>query len=386
MKVLFLTTATGQGHNTAAGAVSETLRERGCETVIGDVLKSGEKDVSGRVSVLYDRMVLHAPHFFGMLYGLGGLVSSSRVHSPIYYLNTLYSASFQKKLAEIAPDVIVCTHIFSAQALTYLREKGRSRVPALAIMTDYTCSPFWEETRLDRYIIPSPLLTDEFVRKGIPAEKIVPAGIPVESRFARKTDRARARRQLGLPPDRTIFLLMGGSMGYGGLQRICGDLLRQMPDALVAAVCGRNKKLYDRLRGVQNVRAYTYIDSGDLLMDAADVMLTKPGGLSSTEAAVKGVPTVFICPIPGGETCNAEFFSSLGMADFSRKPSEAARAACALAGDPDQRDAMRRAQETYIPTGAAARIADEILALGRPDMGKSKKAGSAGGMAGCGSA
>ena len=242
MKVLFLTTATGQGHNTAAGAVSESLRARGCETIVGDVLKSGEKDVSGRVSGLYDRIVLHAPHFFGMLYGLGGLVSSSRVHSPIYYLNTLYSASFQRKLAEIAPDVIVCTHIFSAQALTYLREKGRSRVPALAIMTDYTCSPFWEETRLDRYVIPSPLLTDEFVRKGVPAAKILPAGIPVDSRFARKTDRVQARRQFGLPPDRTVFLLMGGSMGYGGMQRICGDLLARMPDALVAVVCGRNKK------------------------------------------------------------------------------------------------------------------------------------------------
>ena len=386
MKVLFLTTATGQGHNTAAGAVSESLRARGCETIIGDVLKSGEKDVSGRVSGLYDRMVLHAPHFFGMLYGLGGLVSSSRVHSPIYYLNTLYSASFQRKLAEIAPDVIVCTHIFSAQALTYLREKGRGRVPALAIMTDYTCSPFWEETRLDRYIVPSPLLTDEFVRKGVPAEKIVPDGIPVAARFARKTDRMQARRQLGLPPDRTVFLLMGGSMGYGGMQRICGDLLRQMPEALVAAVCGRNKKLYARLHGVQNVRAYTYIDSVDLLMDAADVLLTKPGGLSSTEAAVKRMPTVFTSPIPGGETCTAEFFSSLGLADFARKPSEAARAACVLASDPGRRDAMRRAQETYIPVDAAVRIADEIFALGYSDRGKKEKGCSAGGMAGCGSA
>ena len=176
MKVVILTTATGQGHNAASQAVAHYLETRGCETVVDDVLRTGKKDASAPVSALYSGIVTHAPWFFGALYHAGELVSSSRRHSPIYYLNTLYADDFAKKLNALGADVIVCPHIFGAQALTCLKLKGRIRAPAVGIMTDYTCSPFWEETRLEKYVIPSPLLAEEFAGKGIPREKLVRPG------------------------------------------------------------------------------------------------------------------------------------------------------------------------------------------------------------------
>lgn len=365
MKVLFLTTATGQGHNAAAQAISRRLRARGCETVIGDILKSGRRDVSAHVSGTYNTLVTHARGFFGFLYRLGTLVSSSRVHSPIYWLNSLYADSFQRRLEQIAPDAVVCTHIFSAQALTYLREHGRSRLPAMAVITDYDWSPFWEETRLDRYILPAPELTGDFVRRGVPAEKLEPLGIPVSVSPEEREEPAAARAALGLPEKGTVFLCMGGSMGSGDLARVCAVLRGLRPDAQVLAVCGVNRKLFEKVSCLPGVKAYPYTREAGRMMDAADVLITKPGGLTITEAAVRGVPMVLTCPLPSGELDNAAFFSRLGMALYCPKPAEAARAACRLAADPERQAGMRRAQRRHVPPHAAERIADELVALVR---------------------
>lgn len=365
MKVLLLTTATGQGHNSAASALSGRLRERGCEPVTKDILKSGRRNVSARVSGTYTAMVRHVPWFFGGLYHLGERVSSSRMHSPIYYLNSLYSDSFRRRLGEIAPDLIVCPHIFSAQALTFLREKGLSRTPAVAVMTDYTWSPFWEETRLDRYYIPSPLLREEFISHGIPAEKIVPTGIPVDAGFASEADRSAARQALRLAPDHPVFLCMGGSMGVGDMVHVCRELEARVPEAQILAVCGSNRRLCERITGMPGVRAFSYTDQVEQMMTAADVLITKPGGLTITEAAVRRLPMVLTGPIPGGETYNARFFSRLGMAAYAVRPEEAARQASELAADPGRTQAMRRAQQRYVPEDAAGGMTDDMLAFAR---------------------
>jgi processive 1,2-diacylglycerol beta-glucosyltransferase len=360
MKVLILTTATGQGHNSASGAVANYLQSHGCEAVVADILKTGKKDASAPVSNLYSSIVTHVPGFFGMLYHAGELVSSSRHHSPIYYLNSLYSSSFLEKLNALSPDVIVCPHIFSAQALTYLQEKGRINIPAVCIMTDYTCSPFWEETRLEKYIIPSPLLLEEFAGKGIPREKLIPVGIPVDARFKTKVPKEQARQMLGIHAER-VFAVMGGSMGCGEIEQTVAALHKKIPEALVIAACGSNKKLKDKLLGIGNVLPLAFTEDINIVMDAADVLVTKPGGLSSTEAAVKRVPIVFSRPIPGGEARNAEFFASLHMAAVAKTSAQAAELACEIARSPEQAKRMTDAQEQYIDRDADAHIGDLIL-------------------------
>jgi processive 1,2-diacylglycerol beta-glucosyltransferase len=362
MKVVILTTATGQGHNSAAAAVANYLETRGCEAVVTDVLKTGKKDASGPVSALYDKMVTYAPWVFGMLYHAGELISSCRHHSPIYYLNTLYAAGFMEKLGALHADVIVCPHLFSGQALTYLKQKGMINTPAVSIQTDYTCSPFWEETRLEKYIIPSPLLFEEFARKGIPREKLVPVGIPVDARFKKKYPKEQAREMLGIHSQK-VFAVMGGSMGYGEIPKIVEALHGRMPDALVVAACGNNQKLFEKLQGIKNVMPLKYTKDINIVMDAADVLVTKPGGLSSTEAAVKRVPLVFSRPIPGGEARNAEFFASLKMAAVAKTPSAAAASACEIAENPALMQQMVDAQEKYIDRDADEHIGDIILGL-----------------------
>lgn len=360
MKAVILSTATGQGHNSASGAVASYLERHGCEVVIADVLKAGKRDASGVVSRAYSGIVRYVPWLFGMLYHAGELVSSRRRHSPIYYLNTLYSAAFLEKLNAYAPDVVVCPHLFSGQAVTYLKETGKLNVPVVSIMTDYTCSPFWEETRLEKYIIPSPLLTEEFAGRGIPRDRIIPVGIPVDARFKTKITKDQAREKLNLHAD-SVFAVMGGSMGCGEIPRIVSQLHRKAPQSVIVAACGNNRRLYEELSGIRNVVPMEFTPDINLIMDAADVLITKPGGLSSTEAAVKGVPIVFSRPIPGCETKNAEFFSSLHMAVVAKTSQGTAEAACEIAKDASGAREIVEAQRKYINRDADEQIGEIIM-------------------------
>lgn len=370
MKVLILSTATGQGHNTASESIKEYLDSQGCETVIMDVLKSTDKDVSSPISRLYANITVHIPWFFGLIYHLGELVSSSKRRSPIFYLNALYADSLYKKIAALNPNVIVCPHLFGAQVITKIREKYNLKTPTVAIATDYTCSPFTEETRLDVYIIPAKELKDEFVKKGIPPEKVVPIGIPVKSRFRNSTPKDEARKIFGLTA-KHVFVIMGGSMGYGKMDKLASELLRRDPEAQVAVLCGHNEKLYKRLLNKPNVVPFEYIDDVDIIMDAADVLLTKPGGLSCTEALVKRVPIVFTCPIPGCETKNAEFLSSLGMAISVKSARKAADAAINLLRNSVNVQRMIETQNKYIDRHTAQKIGNLIIELDRKAKSRS---------------
>ena len=369
MKFLILSTATGQGHNSAAFAVAESLQARGCRAKVLDVLKLKNEAVSKRVSRLYSDVTVHAPRLFHRLYRIGERVSSPGGHSPIFRLNTLYAERLYREICRLGPDVIVCTHIFSAQAVTWLRERYGLNLPAAGIATDYTCIPFWEESALDGYVIPSPALADEFAARGVPAGRLVPIGIPIRPEFLKHCPKAEARRSFGLAAAH-IFLVMGGSMGYGNIGEIAEALASAMPDSQTVVLCGSNEKLLHKIESLHNVIPMRYTDRVCSLMDAADVVLTKPGGLTSTEAIAKRVPTVLTRPIPGCEQRNAEFLSSSGAAAFSDGTRSAVLAARLLALSERAAGEMLRAQERVWPDGTDGRIADYLIALGDRSAGR----------------
>ncbi|MDR3552290.1 MAG: glycosyltransferase [Clostridia bacterium] len=367
MKVLILSTKTGEGHNSASKAVADYINTRGdCEAVVADILKSGNKNVSGSVSNTYAFVTTYIPWFFRFLYSLGALISSPKHHSPIYYLNSLYSKELMRKIGEIGPDVILCPHIFSAQAITYLKLVCGLETPAAGLVTDYTCSPFWEETRLEKYVIPSRVLREEFIKKGIPAEKLAPIGIPVCSRFKSRRSKQEARAAFGLSAEH-VFVIMGGSMGYGRIPQLAGAIHERMPDAQVVAVCGNNRNLAEKMRAQapENLVVMDFVDDIEVLMDAADVLLTKPGGLSSTEALTKRVPIVLTDPIPCGEEMNARFLSSLGVAVFKPNIRDAADAAVALVRAPEGAAAMLRAQEEYFDRDTDIHVGELLISMAK---------------------
>ena len=362
MNALILSTATGEGHNSAAAAIAEALGERGCEASVMDCLGLGKLDVSAPVSRLYAEITVRTPGLFRLLYRAGMAVTSAKQKSPIYGLNAMTAKTLHEILLRVRPDVVVCTHIFSAQAVSAVRRKFGLGIPTVGVATDYTCIPFWEESELDRYVIPDASLANEFAARGIPAEKLLPLGIPVRARYRSKLPKQQARREFRLTAEH-VFLVMGGSMGYGDIPLLADRLLQAVPDSQVAAVCGKNKKMIQALAGKAGIVPFGFLENTGDLMDAADVVLTKPGGLTSTEALAKRMPTVLTRPIPGCEEKNAQYLCSVGAAAAGGSPESAALEAARLLADAGRRDAMRQAQEKFIRPDAALRICDQLFTL-----------------------
>lgn len=360
MRILILSCNTGQGHNSAGMAVQEELERRGIPCAMKDALSFARGNSSRTISGAYIGMATKAPAAFGGLYRLGDLISSSRWKSPVYFANARYAKPLKAYIESGGFTAVITPHLFPAETLTCLRRGGLS-IPCYAIATDYTCIPFWEETELDGYFLPHEDLIPEFEKKRLPRKKLIPTGLPVSGRYLEPVDRREARERLGLPADAPIFLVMTGSMGFGNVLSLSQSLLLASTEpAKIVILTGNNEPLKAQIdrdfAGESRVTTIPFTRDVPLYMAACDVLLTKPGGLTSTEAAVLGVPLVHTRPIPGCETKNARFFSSRGLSLFAEEPEEAAAAAARLAADPDLREQMRRRQRETIPHDAAGAI------------------------------
>ena len=231
-------------------------------------------------------------------------------------------------------DVVIMPHLFPAEILTFLKRRAKRVPKTVFIATDYSCIPFTEETDCDRYVIPSDLLKDDFIRRGIPEEKLLPLGIPVSRDFSRALSQAEAKAFLSLEPELKYILLSGGSMGAGSMAQTVKRLseeLKKQPGWGLIVICGSNNRLYGQLSELYSSSSRIKLVKRTPYMawylKACDVFITKPGGLSSTEAAVSGVPIIHVSPIPGCESINMRFFTEHHMSlDGGKEPEQLLKA------------------------------------------------------------
>lgn len=361
MDALILSCGTGGGHNSACEALKEELSSRGHGAkMLNPYLLKGSRTAE-TVNNAYNLLAQKAPSAFGVVYRLGNAYRRLPVSSPVYLLNKGMVPLFEDYLSRNRCDAIVSTHLFPAEIVTYMKRQGRPVPKTYFVATDYTCIPFTEETDCDYYIIPSKELVDEFVDRGIPRERIVPLGIPVRKCFREAEGRFEAKRRLGLDPCKMHILIAGGSMGAGQIEQIVPLLLEHYGDEVkIIVICGSNKTLYDNLSKEQGDRCilYGYTDKMAELMRACDLFLSKPGGLSSTEAAVSGAALIHITPIPGCETRNMEFFEKYGMSLAVNAPKKQLADACDRLLDEGFRRKMRENQIKTVPQNAAGVICD----------------------------
>lgn len=320
MKVMILSITAGMGHHSAAKSISEALEELGMITKTVDVYKQIDENLCDAVNKGYLLSTKHTPGAYRAIYEL---IDSKTAPATKYSLRNIMSIllaiRFERFIEEFDPDAIICTHVFAAQIINELKRRGRfSDVPTIGIVTDYTIHPFWEDCTNIEYIeVASELLTQRAGIKGISEERLLPFGIPIQKKFSTHRDREEVRRELGFSSDEKVILVMAGSMGYGNMPEIISGILHFDEKSRILAICGNNKKLYKKLISAgygENVSVYGFINNVNTLMDAADCIITKPGGLTTTEAMAKTLPMIFINPIPGQEDRNQEFFLNSGLA------------------------------------------------------------------------
>lgn len=365
MKLLILSCGTGQGHNSAARAVEEACRRRRVDSITADPLSFGHKKTARVVAATYNGIIKNTPRAFGVIYKAGDLFSSTRLRSPVYFANTLYAKTMGEYIRNNGFTAVVSTHLFAMEALTRLRKTADLTVPCYGVLTDYTCIPFLAETKLDGYFIPHPDLTEELKAKGVPGQ-LIATGIPVRQAFTRHTPKTEARQRLGLPTDRPLVLVMSGGVGCGHLAELCQALLEQAKVPLtVCVLTGRNRGMKQELDarfGTDGcVRTVAFTDEVPLYMNAADATITKPGGLSSTEAAVAHTPLVHLLAFDGCETKNTAFFAARGLSLRAGDAAQAAACALHLIRNPEEAAAMQEQQRREIPQDAADRIVTEVL-------------------------
>lgn len=317
MDALILSCGTGGGHNSAAAAVAERLRYEGHSATVLNPYDLVSTNLSKRINRLYIELVQKAPKLFGAIYGLGDLYRRLPVHSPVYHFNGRAAEALERYLQEKNFDIIIMTHIYPAEILTYMRDHGMETPRSVLIATDYTCIPFTEECVCDAYIIPSEKLRAEFTGRGLPKERVYPLGIPVGAAFHSGLSRENAREQLGLDREKRYILIAGGSIGASKLKETVKRLQKITAGAKVGliVVCGSNTALRRRLEKCSGDETLIIgsTDQMALYLRSCDLFITKPGGLSTTEAAAMGVPLALMPPIPGCESHNARFFRENGM-------------------------------------------------------------------------
>ncbi|HIX28885.1 MAG TPA: glycosyltransferase [Candidatus Blautia stercoravium] len=362
MKVLILSCKTGGGHDAAGFAVKEALEQKGHEAVMFDYLALAGQKVSDTVGEVYVNTVKKMPHVFGAVYQIGMAASKIMRKSPVYYVNAKMGKYLKDYLESENFDAILMPHLYPAETITYMKRQGIKLPLTVAVMTDYTCIPFWEETECDYYVVAHEEMVETCVKRGIPEEKLLSLGIPVSGKFSRQADKDKARTYLRLPLEGTNYLLMGGSMGAGHLEKLTQQFCRTREEAeFLTVICGNNKKIFQKMKRKYRDDTLIFIigktSQMDVYMKACDIIYTKPGGLTSTEAAVSGIPIVHTAPIPGCETANKRFFVKHGLSIAPRTVEGQVKKGRKLLKDGEKTEAMRAAQKQVIPGNGAEKIA-----------------------------
>lgn len=365
MKVLILSTGTGEGHNSAAKAVKEQFDKRNIPCELADVLDFASDKASAYGRRIYIWSTVRAKKVFAGAYRAGRAISSARLKSPVYFANALYADRLCNYITENGYDTVIMPHLFPAEAMTYLLRRHKLEVKTYFIATDYTCIPFTEETRVDYYFVPHEELETEFIKRGIPAEKLVATGIPVSDRFLHLPSKTEARETLGIPQDKKCILMMTGSMGYGHVESMAAKLTEQTGEETHLYIMGgTNEALKKSLRttysGTERVHVLDFTTEAHLYMAAADILFTKPGGLTSTEAVAAKVPLVHTKPIPGCEDRNVAFFTEHGLSVSGETEDALIQNGLELLRDPAAQARMSECREKYGKPHAAEAVCEFI--------------------------
>ena len=373
MRVLILSVTAGYGHHATAKAIGDMLKSKGAEVHTLDVYAY----ISNLIKTTIDKGYLfsskHMQTLYRLVYQLAENNGASYFSSGpgiINIINALGASKFAKVLQGYTPDVILCTHVFAAQMVDELKKRKKlSDIKTIGIVTDYTLHPYWEDVPRVQYIVTaSELLTFRCVRRGIPEERLLPFGIPVHPKFNQPLAREQAAAQLGIDPSMRTLLLMGGSMGYADHLKMVECLTQIGFPLQLLVVCGNNHKMQTRneqfvasYQGNCIVRPYGFVHNVEVMMSASDCIVSKPGGLTVSEALAKNLPMLLVDPIPGHEERNVEFLVNNGMAALVTKHFPIDEAVYELFANPTRLQTVRQTMKAVAHPDATERLADFVL-------------------------
>ncbi len=362
MKILILTCSTGGGHNSAALALKNFFVTKNIECDIADFLGFGNDFVNDIICNGHVFIYRHAPKLFELGYKFSEIDTKVRDKTFIYKSCSKYAQNLHSFLQVNSYDIVISVHVFASLALDYIIKNLDHDLRAWNVSTDYTCYPEISNTNLEKYFIAHKNLTDDHIESGITDDAVVPCGIPVRDIFYNcSLTKEQARQQLNIDVNKKLVVIAGGSMGAGPIEDIASSLIYNYADQCnVAVICGSNDKLYDELQKFSELILYRFVDNIEVHMSAADILITKAGGLSITEAAAMGLPIVFINAVSGCETYNREFFAKNGYALSSESIAEVVENTGKLLSDSELYNSIKANLERDFRVSAQQIIYDHL--------------------------
>lgn len=369
LRVLIFSAAFGNGHLRAAEAVIEGILIKHPSAKIihldfGDFL---DQRINTIIKNVYSEIIKYIPKFWGRLYYKTAKVQPRSKSQ--HFLSQLGRSKFLNYIQVFKPDFIVCTYPTVSSILAQLRVEQLLQVPVVTIITDYTVHSHWVHQGVDGYVVACTEVMESLVSWGIKAQRVHVTGIPVSLKFEGKMDRGQIITKLGLKSDLPIFLVMGGS--YGVLKS-AKRIFKKLADSLVPVqaiiVCGKNKKLYLSLgeviaQGRNPMIRYEFVDNVEELMSVSDLIITKAGGLTVSEALTKHLPLVIYKPIPGQEEENAHFVQRIGAGCIAGNEEELEQLLNRCLRHPEDIEKMRRKAAVALPGHSTERAVEDMLQL-----------------------
>lgn len=368
MKLLILHASAGGGHARAAEALREAAQMRGDTVVVRDILDFMPELFRRTYANGYLNLVRTAPELWGYLYSLSDRESQRPVARHVRAVfQQLNAVSLYRFLRAEAPDAVLCTHFLPLELIVSMRSRKRCALPLFGVVTDYAVHALWYGVGVDAYYVATEESRRQLCRKGQPKDQVLLSGIPVHAAFARRCTPSEGRRLLGLRPDLPLTLVLSGGYGVGPTVALLQACAVDPPPCQFVVVTGHNTKLEQAARaavaGTRLVATiHGFVQNIDEFMDAADLVISKPGGLTTAETLAKGRPMLIVDPIPGQEQRNAEWLLENGAAMRLHEVADAPCKIQEILGKPALRDAMAASAEALGRPHAATDILADVHA------------------------
>ncbi len=362
-RIVVLSVSAGSGHLRAAQALCSAGDALGTVDMVHlDAMQFVPGLFRKIYTDLYLKLVRSFPTVWSLLYKLTDHASADTAsHRLRRLLERACTARLRRRLDQLAPDAIICTHFLPAEMLSRLspQQGQRPRGGIWVQVTDYDLHGMWVQPGVSGYFAASQQLAWRLHQSGVEASRIHVTGIPLMPAFSAPPTRAQAAARMGIDRNRPTVLLMGGGHGHGGLLRLATDMLELEEKPTLLVVAGNNAGLQASLQELARqhpaqLRVFGYTREIEVLMSCADMVVTKPGGLTTAECMALGLPMIVVDSIPGQEERNADYLLENGAALKAGDASGVVYRVRQLLSDPARLEAMRRA----------------ALALGQPDAGR----------------
>lgn len=367
-RILTLSVSAGAGHVRAAQALCSTASAAANDLAVShlDLLELVSPGFRKLYGSGYIKMVEKAPLLWAYLYQRTDHPPSTsfidRIRRHVERLNT---SKLEARISELAPDAIICTHFLPAELLSRRIAKGLPTPPVWVHVTDFDVHGMWLHPHMQGYFVASDEVAARLVTRGVPAERIHVTGIAISPQFRQAPPRQEAARELGIDPQKTTLLMLSGGAGVGGIDTLLEQIAALPRDIQVIALAGRNEELLARLQGVAarhpgRILALGFTRTIERVMAAADLAITKPGGLTTSECLAMQLPMIVVSPIPGQEERNADMLLEAGCALKAVDPASLAFKILGLVDNPARLASMRENQKLVARPAAAQAILDIV--------------------------